>query len=110
MRLRGIRKASFMNDALVFLGLLFKGKQIIIGTNVIGALKKKQIKAVLLAKDISELSESEIMEEVSKQKLLFVKAYMKSEIGSSIGKDIITTVGFKNAKSYETFIRKVERT
>jgi len=98
-----------MNEALSFLGLLFRGSQIIIGLEVSNAIKRGKIKGVLLANNISEGSLKEIGPLINEYKLPSVSFGDKISIGTSIGKKEITMIGFLSKKAYLTFVEKAER-
>lgn len=98
-----------MDDAVRFLGLLYHGRAIVIGLDLENAINRGRIYGVLLSEDISEKAAGRIGALISAKNLPFVKCYTKEEIGASLGKGLITMVGFKSRKAYQAFISKVER-
>lgn len=98
-----------MDDALNFLGLLYRGQQIIIGIDLANAIKRGKIHALLLSEDISDKSYQEINHLAQEHRLPVTINYFKDELGQALGKSVITMVGFKSRKSYQTFLKKLRK-
>ena len=97
-----------MDSALQFLGLLYRGNQLIIGLDVENGLKKNKLKAIVFSEDISESSKKSLENLILENRVVTTQYSNKKDIGESLGKKNITMVGFKNLKSYQSFITKVE--
>ena len=97
-----------MDEVLKFLGLLYRGNELVIGLELENAIKKGKVRAIAFASDISINSENSILSLISEKPMPVTKFSSKESLGQALGKTLITMVGFKSTKAYYSFITKLK--
>lgn len=98
-----------MNDkALKFLGLLFIAKKLSIGDDAKRDAKRNKSSLIIIANDISEASEKEVINACLESKTRIIKRFTKEELGNSIGKNLVAIISINDKKASSAFLKKCE--
>ena len=97
-----------MNDeALKFLGLLYLGKNLSIGDNARFDIKKHKSKLVLIANDLNENVQKEIINLCLINKINILRFKTKLELGNALGKSSVAIISLNDEKSAKVFLSKI---
>ena len=95
-----------MDKVLSFLGLSKKAGKLVSGTElVLDSVRNNKSHLVIIANDISELSEKTIIKTLTYYKTEYVKYATKSELGTSLGYDERAVVSV-NDKGFADALKK----
>ncbi len=79
------------------LGLAYVAKKIVLGTDyVVAALKKGELKLVLLANDASSNTKKKISDKTKTYQVELIEKYTSLELSEALGKSDVKVVGIKD--------------
>ena len=97
-----------MNSILQTLGLAYKAKRILIGEDVITALKNKKVVLIILANDVSENTKKRFHDKSQFYSVEIIECFSKIEIGGALGKSYISAIGILDIKLKDKIINFLE--
>ena len=97
-----------MINILQSLGLAFKAKRILIGEDILTALKSKKVVLIILASDVSDNTKKRFHDKAKFYNTEIIEAFSKSELGEALGKGYVSAIGILDIKIKDKFINFLE--